>query len=276
MNTKGIGVEIEFTGVKRKDVVVALEGLFQSEAEEHKSKTTEDGYTYYKIDDNYGGVWSVKRDRSIKPQAYLYKVSDECADDKFTVVDLDPADKDYTEYMVEVVSPVISFYNLPLLFSVVDVIQSLGGLVNHTCGIHIHVDGSPIVEDLVVLFKKFIAEQDKILFDFQVKENRLERYCKKYDALVPLYDKYSSPDDFLGYLYYDHYKGDGEMRELRYYALNFYALKQHGTVEFRFFNSTLDKIELVKYIDWVLHFAYSPRDYVCYLPELGRILATLV
>lgn len=274
----GVGVEIEFTGVMRSEVVLALEGLFHTKASSCVSKTTEDNYIFHKIEDEFGGVWTVKRDRSITPQVYAYKVLSDYVDNKFDVVYLEDNFNERSAYMVELVSPVLTSVNISVLFSVIDVIKSIGGIVNESCGMHIHVDscssGSSDVDMdyLSVLFNKFVVEQERIFKDFKVKENRIERYCKRYDSSVPTCKSFDSVMSFLNYLYYNQHNGMGELRELRYFALNFYALKQHGTIEFRFFNSTLDKTEVARNIDWVLHFAYSFKDYIDYLPVLGSVL----
>lgn len=282
---KNLGIEIEFTGVKRSEVVSALENLFQSKARALKSKTTEDGYTYHKIADNNGCDWCVKRDRSIKPQSYIYKVDkyycceDYAGDNKFSIVDL--ADygnvEDKTEYMCEIVSPILTSDTLPILFSVVDVIKSLGGIVNSSCGLHIHIDALE-VKDLTVLIKKFLLEQSDIFETFNVETRRIEKYCKAYNPLIEV-PYCTDLDDFLYWLW-DNYRDlsvDGDKtvassKSLRYYALNFYALIQHKTVEFRMFNATLDKYEIAKIIDWVLHFVYQPGSYLDYLPVLSSIL----
>ena len=273
---RGIGIEIEFTGVKRSEVISALEGLFRTTARPIMSKTTEDNYFYYKIEDEFGDTWTIKRDRSIVPQAYLYKLTNDVdASSRFDVVDVSSEREDYTEYMVELVSPVLTSSNLFVLFSIVDVIKSIGGLVNSSCGMHIHVDGFNDAEDLASLYRKFVAVQDDILDAFNVEEKRIERYCKKYDLSNVSRRSFYSVDDFLGYLFSleNYYRVTlNELRELRYYALNFYAMKQHGTVEFRLFNATLDKADIVSAIDWVLHFAYPEADCLLYLPVLSSAL----
>lgn len=282
---KGVGIEIEFTGVKRSDVVSALENLFQSKAEALKSKTTDDGYTYHKVKDMNGDTWRVKRDRTIKPQSYIYKVDnyykieDYCGDNKFTVVDLDdyPNIEDKTEYMCELVSPVLTPDTLPTLFSVVDVIKSLGGIVNKSCGLHVHIDALSI-KDIVTLMKKFILEQKDIFEAFSVEEERLKKFCKAYNPNISV-PYCTDLDDFLYWLWENYRDMDKDAnspilksKSLRYYALNFYALIQHGTIEYRLFNASLDKLEIAKIIDWVVHFTYQSEGYLDYLPVLSSIL----
>lgn len=254
---KRLGVEIEFTGVKRIEVVNALEFLFKTSAVEKTSKTTHDNYIYHKIVDTDGNDWTIKRDRSIKPQVYKYKVNSDC-EDKFNIIDLSEND---TEYMVELVSPVLTSKTLPTLFTIIDVINSIGGIVNKSCGIHVHIDALP-VEDVVILMKRFILEQDEILDKFQVADNRRVRYCKPYDTSIEI-PNFTSLFNFMTWLWenYRDMEVDAEVglmfsKSLRYYALNFYSLMSHDTIEYRLFNATLDKAEVVNILKWVLNFTY--------------------
>lgn len=269
---KKLGVEIEFTGVTRQEVVTALEYLFNTEAIKEQSKTTDDKYFYHKIKDNYGGTWLVVRDKSIKPQYYQRRFLKEDLCDRFEVTD-----STSTDYMVELVSPALDSKSLPLLFTIVDIIKSLGGIVNSSCGIHIHIDKPDNYNDIVDLFKKFCLEQDNILQFFDVAPWRLEKYCKPYDISLLDKDTFTDEKDFLNsmfraYAEVDESTGTIIKRTSRYYALNFYSLRQHNTIEFRLFNSSLNRVEIAKILDWVLHFVYTYEDYSSYIPVLGSIL----
>ena len=274
MNTRHLGVEIEFTGIKRENLVKALENLFQTEAVEKISTTTDDKYRYHQILDTDGNKWVIKRDRSIKPQAYAYNIEAlSHYKNKFEVIDLLPID---SECMVELVSPVLTSSTLPTLFTIVDVIKSLGGLVNSSCGIHVHIDKMEL-DDCVSLFKRFVSEQDGILESFNVASNRLEKYCKRYNPIIPL-KEFLSINDFMDYLWCHYRSSDDDSqttvksRSLRYYALNFYSLYTHGTIEYRLFNSTLDKAEIAKILKWVLDFSYPYNKCLEYNAVLEGIL----
>ena len=251
-----LGFELEFTGITRLEFVHALEKLFQHEAQALVSKTTDDGYIYYKIEDNFGNIWRVLRDRSIKPQIYTHKVDSECTD-VFAITDLVDEEK---LYMVELVSPILTSKTLPVLFVIIDLIKSLGGIVNSSCGIHIHVDALPF-EDTISLYKRFVLEQTDIYNAFKVEKQRLNSYCKPYNINFDL-DNITTIDRFLYELCY-HYdyvecvnKPVKECRKLRYHALNFYSLIRHGTIEYRLFNASLDRLEVANIIKWVLNFTY--------------------
>lgn len=227
-----LGVEIEFTGITRDTAVKLLENLLQSKAEPCKS-TTPDAYTYYRIKDQNDGYWRVVRDRSIRVEKSSNSLGE--------------ISEDNMDYMCEVVSPVLNGKTLQTLFLVVELFKASGGVVNDTCGIHVHVDALPM-EETIPLLKRFIAEQDNIFSAFSVTDYRAKKYCKPYDSNleVPYFDNQGLFLEWLG----EHYP------DKRYYAVNFYSLVTHRTIEFRLFNSTLDIKELAKIIKWVVNFVY--------------------
>lgn len=149
---KKLGIEIEFTGVRRIEVVKVLENFFNTVAEEVVSETTDDKYKYHRVTDMNGETWLVVRDRSIKAEKYL---DSDLAEDRFTRVRIED-----TEYMCELVTPPLTSKSLPLLFSVVDIIRSIGGLTNNSCGIHIHVDKPEELNDCILIYNRFLLEQD--------------------------------------------------------------------------------------------------------------------
>lgn len=269
---KKLGIEIEFTGVTRKEVVTALENLFQTVAEEVVSKSTEDNYIYHRIKDTTGCTWLIVRDRSISPEIYAYKSGEEGVT-RFRRVEIDDSN-----YLVELVTPALTSKSLPTLFTVVDIVKSLGGIVNNSCGLHVHIDRPDSLSDIVKLFFRFCSEQYDIYNHFKVDSSRLSKYCIPYKNYDCLSNTYESIDDFLNALFRlnkDINAVDSEpaLRVIRYHALNFYSLLQHNTIEFRLFNSTLDRTEIAKILDWVLHFVYTSDDYNSYIPVLGSIIA---
>ena len=246
---KHLGIEIEFTGVTRRQVCVALENLFETKAETEVGSKSDNPYFKYKITDTEGFVWSILRDRSIKAE---------------------PFDTD-TSYCCELVSPVLTSETLPTLFTVVDIIKSLGGVVNNACGIHIHIDKPDSFEEILGLFKKFIYSQDEIVSYYNIEGYRLKKYCRMYEDF-DLDKSFYSLEELFDYLSKKYLNEDDTLRQLRYFGLNIYSILDNNTMEFRIFNSSLDKSQIAKYIDWVLHFCYSVSDFDDYIPYLGKIL----
>lgn len=270
--SKNLGIEIELTGVSRKVVVKALENLFHSKAKEVLNDKIDNPYYYYGVTDTNGETWLVVRDRSIKPQIYRHNMT-KCSDYKgknlFDIVDLEP--EYFSEYMIEIVSPVLTSETLPILFSVIDVLNALGGLTNSSCGIHIHIDKPNDFADLLTLFRKYVFQQDEIYNHFGVADWRKEKYCKIYDNFS-LDRDFSDEKEFMNYMYENYVQEDEARRNLRYYGLNIHSINAHRTLEFRIFNATLDKAKIAYILDWVLHFCYNINGISDYIPYLSSIL----
>lgn len=260
---KRLGIEIEFTGVKREEVVRALENLFHSEAEQVYNSKVDIPYSYYRVKDFYGNTWVIVRDRSIKSQVYS-------SESRFGVVDVEDADH---EYACELVSPVLDSTTLPVLFTVVDVIKSIGGITNKTCGIHIHID-KPDIETTIQLFRKFLVMQDEIFDRFNVQANRQFEYCKKFSPSTVVPD-FKSEIEFIDW-YHNNFSyvenGQIQPKTSRYYGLNLHSIVAHNTIEFRIFNSSLDCYDIASYIKFVLSFCYVFDDISSYSLMLERYL----
>lgn len=258
-----LGIEIEFTGVKRIVVAEALSALWHTEVvsyiENHFDGSTSESY---KIKDLCEGYWRVVRDRSIKP---------DCARGHITL--------DYEEYMCELVSPVLKNEDdMDMLKMALASIIDLGGFVNETCGVHIHIDCPQFGEDVYNLFMKVVSKQDSFISDFGVPYNRLGRYCQMYPKEfisgfkewheVCLKEKrYMSISDIQNYFYEK--LGEGADRNdpknpARYYVFNMDSIHKLYTLEFRWFNSSLSILVIKMYIlyikDLLVASGYIPME----------------
>ena len=140
-----------------------------------------------------------------------------------------------------------------------------GAIVNNTCGLHIHIDNTNSKEDLLLMMKKFVEEQYDLMSKFNVKTNRIEKYCKLYDSsILEMLSKncseFETIEDVAKAIVY-HLAPNDSLKSshngARYYAFNVHALFAHNTLEFRFFNATLDFIELLEVLNWVKNFVTS-------------------
>lgn len=245
------GIELEFTGMKRAKCVQLLEKFFNTNAVACTAKT-EDKYTYHKVEDMHGDFWIVKRDRSIVPRV-----------DGNETLHYNTADETLWEYMVELVSPVLTEETLPLLYEIVEIIKKAGGVVNSSCGMHVHIDSLPL-DDTVNLFSRFIENQDKILEEFAVESGRKYKYCKPYKLPTNIIPTFNNFDEFFSWLWQNFRDLEVDRdtaielsKSLRYFALNFYSLLKTHTLEYRFFNGTLDINEIARNINWVTNFTYN-------------------
>lgn len=253
---KRLGIEIEFTGVKREEVARALENLFHSEAEKIYLSKVVIPYFYYRING-----WTIVRDSSIKSQVYD-------KENHLGVVDIEDTNH---EYACELISPVLDSTTLPVLFTVVEIIRNLGGITNKTCGIHIHID-KPDIETIIQLFRKFISMQDEIFKRFNVQADRQIEYCKKFSSGTVVPD-FKSEAEFLDWYHANFsYIENGQVQLSRYYGLNLHSIVAHNTIEFRLFNSSLDCYDIASYIKFVLSFCYAFDDISSYSLVLEKYL----
>lgn len=271
MKNKHFGIEVEFTGVTREEIIKVISMFFRRPFSSEEI-TLNDGTSYikYKIKDDNGFEWIIKRDRSIRAEVIDY-IEETTYNTLSEIEGLDYAD----DYKCELVSPVLTSESVDTLLSLIDIIKAQGGMVNNTCGIHVHIDKPETAEDAVGLARKFTAIQDFIMKDFNVEGYRVQKYCQLYsqEFIEKLNaEEFNTIDEFSNFIQDE--LGDGFLprsthNPSRYYALNFHALRMHNTVEFRFFNSTLDKKEILRILNWVLHFCYNPEDCDQYLTQLG-------
>lgn len=70
--SKRLGIELEFTGVSRKQVIIALENLFDTQAVGFTCEKNGDFRIAHKIKDTDNNVWMLVRDSSIIPEVYAY------------------------------------------------------------------------------------------------------------------------------------------------------------------------------------------------------------
>ena len=151
-----IGVEIAFTGLTRKTVAKELAELWGTEVTmaDHKEREC------FCVQDEYDRTWMVYDDRSILPV-------------------MPEGGVDSSLYRCELVSPVLKTGRFKDLYDVLSIIRGLGGVVNYTCGIHMHID-CPRAARLVDILSEVMSQQNSICDRFGVSTYRLGKYCKLY------------------------------------------------------------------------------------------------
>lgn len=149
------------------------------------------------------------------------------------------------EYKTEMVSPKLEYSEMEKLQRVVRCLRKHGGMVNKSCGMHVHVDASnhtprSLKNALTIMY----AKEDILFKALRVQTSREIDYCQKVRPTV-LENIRRLPSNNLSleelkklwyegrdgsYLHYD---------DTRYHALNLHAVFSKGTLEFRCFESTL-------------------------------------
>ena len=82
-------------------------------------------YDSYTVGDEVGRRWKVVSDSSIRCQARGARTASRY-------------------YAVEVVSPICKYEDIPTIQTLIRALREGGARVNDSCGIHIHVDASPL------------------------------------------------------------------------------------------------------------------------------------
>jgi hypothetical protein len=218
MQELSFGIEIEVDG-EREAIAKLVAKTIASDLEKIDGET-------YRV-----GTWRVERDESIA-------AAEAC--------------------QTEIVSPRLTMGHLDLVKSVVRTLASGQARVNETCGVHVHV-GIPKEDYLCVRVLARIMKYIEPLFysEFDVWKSRIP-YAK---PISPEFlerwereNRAKTPEDFLTGLQRAWYGEASPMRARdrwdpsRYYGLNIQSFLYRGTVEFRYFNSTLDEDAIESYI----------------------------
>ena len=116
------GVEVEMTGITREQAATALASYFATDA-----RYVGGAYDKWCVTDRDGKEWTVMRDSSIHGEQKIgsgYR-----------------ATGDY-RYRVEMVTPKLTYAELPKLQECVRQVRHAGAKANSSCGIHVHVDAA--------------------------------------------------------------------------------------------------------------------------------------
>ncbi|MDD6963712.1 MAG: amidoligase family protein [Firmicutes bacterium] len=220
------GVEIEFLGITREAAAEIVADFFGT------------GYFYEggelnerDIADKDRRIWRVVRDASID----AYSDEEQC----------------------ELVTPILVYDDLVTLVTVVERIKAAGGKVNHSCGLHIHVDARGFTPQAVVNLVTLIGSREQLLYKaLGIPKDRM-RYCKRINDDLVESIRLRKPES-MEELRKDWYQESpyevvaGKYHSTRYHGLNLHAMFTKGTVEFRLFNSTLEAKEIKAYVQFTL------------------------
>lgn len=225
------GVEIECTGLTREAAAKAISRALLSDFVHEGG-----GYDKYSIKDSQGRKWNVVYDSSLKRFNEQRRTTDSKC------------------YAVEIVTPVLEYKDIELLQNVVRAVRKAGGITGaeYSCGIHIHIDGSPYdahsIRNLVNLF----ASKENFLFDVLQVAHERERYCKKVDRdfLEKINSKKKINMDDIKNFWYKGNLNDVHFHysDTRYAALNLHSFFADGHWEMRACNSSLHAGVLRSYI----------------------------
>ena len=237
------GVEVEMTGITRGQAAHALADYFGTEAQ-----YTGGTYGTWTVKDPRWRTWKLVSDSSI--------LAERKTSSGYEVI---PDDDEGRDYWVEMVTPKLTYDELPVLQECVRRVRQAGAKVNSSCGIHVHVDASNHNRQSLKNLIGIMYSKEDILFKaLQVNENRAARWCKKVREPMLCEARKLSSDETkdltdLEQIWYEGDVASGEhYNKTRYYALNLHSVFYRGTVEWRCFNSTLHAGKVAAYVNLCL------------------------
>ena len=233
------GVEVEMTGITRRQAAEALAAYFGTSV--HYCGTY---YDAWGVTDPEGKEWKLMSDSSI------------CGERK---IDFGYRSTSDGEYQVEMVTPKLTYAELPKLQECVRRVRKAGAKANNSCGIHVHVDAANHNRQSLKNLIGIMYSKEDILFKaLQVDPIRARDYCQKVrePMLRQAWTLSSDETTDLTQLEQVWYEGNVENTDhynwTRYYALNLHSVFYRGTVEWRCFNSTLHAGKVAAYVNLCL------------------------
>ena len=218
MKTQHFGIEIEMTGITRSKAASLMATFFGTERKYHEGGA----YDTYIAEDGQGRKWKAMNDSSLVPEKKVGGRTVEAS----------------TNYRTEVVSPILSYDDIPSLQELIRTLRKAGAFANSSCGIHIHVGAERFTpKTLRNLVNVFYSKEDLIYRALSINPSREHRYCRKTNEkfLRELNKKRPATMAKFADLWYMEAPCGRNMHynSSRYHGLNIHATFTKGTVEFR-------------------------------------------
>lgn len=160
LNTR-FGVEIEFTGITRKEAAQKAKKVLGGEV-----RYIGTYYDAWSVDAPDGRTWKFMSDASIMTQ----KKKDGT---------ISNATKYYS---VELVTPILTYTeDIETLQNVIRELRKAGGFVNNSCGIHIHLDGKDHSVQSIKNFISIIYARNDLFYSALKINSSRRRFCMKLD-----------------------------------------------------------------------------------------------
>ncbi|MFT3950655.1 MAG: amidoligase family protein [Oscillospiraceae bacterium] len=228
------GIEIEFTGITRNKAADVIAEYFAT-FPRHLGGI----YDAYSVPDTTGRAWRVVSDSSISSRATGHVRAGR-------------------SYECELVSPICTYEDIKTVQALVRALREEGAISNSSCGIHIHIDGSPHTAQSVRNIVNIISSKEDILYRaLNVHLGRETSYCKKTDkAFLDKINQYKPVSlEEVKDLWYEGCpsRSNEHYDNSRYRCLNLHSLFNKGTIEFRCFNSDIQHAGKIRdYIQFCL------------------------
>lgn len=237
IKNQNFGIEIEMTGITKGKAQKTVAKVLGS-----TNTGRSQSYDNHYVIDQSGREWKCENDSSIRTMR---------RDGSYTRSNM---------YSVELVSPILTYDDIPKLQEIIRALKKAGARVNDSCGIHIHIDGANHTAASLFNLTELFVERQSLIYTALDNNARAHRWCRKIspalrDAMKASHKSLSevelvwySPanDGYSSGVNHTHYN------PTRYHGLNLHAFFSKGTVEFRLFNSTLHAGKIKAYIQFCL------------------------
>ena len=226
MKTLRFGIEIETIGQTRQKVAQAIQSVTGGTI---RHVGTPYCYDPYEVTAPDGRIWRVMADSSLSaPKAR----------------------------QAEVVSPILTYDDMETVQQIVRAVRRARAKVDSSCGIHIHVDAARFNAKALRNLVKIVNKQERLIeHALGINAARRSRWCRGIDQ------------DFLAKIEKDRptcltevnraWYGYQNSRPVhydssRYHGVNLHNVWFRGTVEYRWFESTLHAGKVKAYIQFAL------------------------
>jgi len=229
MKTLRFGIEIETIGQTRERVAQAIQKVVGGTV---RHAGTPACYDPWHVTDARGRTWKVMADSSLS------------------------ADK---TRQAEVVSPILAYQDIPELQEVVRAVRRAGARVDTTCGIHVHVDAASFDAKALGNLVKIVNKQERLIeHALGINEARRSRWCKGIDQgfLAKIESRRPRSLDDLNRAWYG-YRNTSPTHydSSRYRGVNLHNVWYRGTIEMRWYDSSLHAGKVKAYIQFTLALA---------------------
>ena len=236
MNNTRFGLEIEFTGITRHHAVNIVAECLENKYSEKVSVNWNRHKAMITAPD--GRVWA------IVPDASILGYNEEGNEVGYR-----------SQYACELVSPILTYDDIELVRTIAQEFTDAYAVVNSSCGIHIHLNGSDHdIQSVKNLINIISSKYSLFRSALGIEEDR-DHYCKPIDSLKVEALKKCKDLEELEHTWYQGYFDDKNYRHhgSRYHFLNLHSFfTRNRTVELRGFNSSLDADEIESFIVFAL------------------------
>jgi len=224
------GVEVECVKRTRERVARAVQSVVGGTV---RHVGTPVCYDPHEVTDEHGRVWKVVSDGSLTNVP--------------------------SHLRAEVVSPVLTYQDIPVLQEVIRSVRRAGSVVDDRCGLHIHISADAFDGRTLGNLAKIVYKQEPlILAALGVSENRLQRYTRpvSQDFIAKIERQRPKTKDEMNRIWYGYHNRQPQRYDAtRYSSVNFHSIWLRGSFEIRWFQGTLHAGKIKAYIQFCLAIA---------------------